>query len=32
MRTMVQDGLIKVLQGNTTFNEVLGVVIKEKEE
>ena len=32
MRTMVQDGLIKVLQGNTTLNEVLGVVIKEKEE
>jgi hypothetical protein len=29
---MVQDGLIKVLQGNTTLNEVLGVVIKEKEE
>lgn len=32
MRTMVQDGLIKVLQGNTTLNEVLGVVVKEKEE
>jgi len=25
MRTMVQDGLIKVLQGLTTINEVLGV-------
>ncbi|MBK8870597.1 MAG: hypothetical protein IPN19_06005 [Elusimicrobia bacterium] len=32
MRTMVQDGLIKVLQGTTTLSEVLGVVIKEKEE
>jgi type IV pilus assembly protein PilB len=32
MRTMVQDGLIKVLQGSTTLNEVLGSAIKEKEE
>ncbi|MBL8024418.1 MAG: type II/IV secretion system protein [Elusimicrobia bacterium] len=32
MRTMVQDGLIKVLQGTTTLNEVLGSAIKEKEE
>jgi type IV pilus assembly protein PilB len=31
MRTMVQDGLIKVLQGTTTLNEVLGSVVEEKE-